>query len=76
MKLIIEVTETIYELCKDWKENNVSTWSEDIIANGTPYKKGKWIDGIQGYYCSVCEEIDPSYYDHNFCPNCGSRMER
>lgn len=46
MKLIIEVTETIYEMCKEWQEANVSNWSENIIANGTPYEErpqGKWI---------------------------------
>lgn len=44
MKLIIEVTEALYETCKEWQEANVSTWSEDIIARGTPLPEGRLID--------------------------------
>lgn len=77
MKLIIEVTETIYEMCKEWQEVNVSTWSENIIANGIPYeKKGKWITKprVHGVtYCSECD-FELKIDDTNFCPNCGANM--
>lgn len=36
MKLVIEVPEVVYELCKEWQEVKVSNWSESIIANGIP----------------------------------------
>ena len=36
MKLVIEVPEVVYKLCKEWQEVNVSNWSENIIANGIP----------------------------------------
>ena len=36
MKLIIDIPEAIYKMCKEWKEFNVSTRLEKIIANGTP----------------------------------------
>lgn len=34
--------------------------------------RGEWIEGTQGYYCSRCNEIDQFYFDHSFCPICGS----
>lgn len=48
-------------------------------------KKGKWIDCWRnlnnpkhiwwgGCICSICNEKTNAYY--NFCPNCGSKMER
>lgn len=36
--------------------------------------QGEYINGTQGYYCSLCYEIDYAYYDHKFCPYCGADM--
>lgn len=44
MKLVIEVTETLYEACKEWQEANVSNWSENVIAKGTPYEEENTCD--------------------------------
>ena len=36
--------------------------------------QGEWEEGTQGYYCSKCDYYDQSYFEHNFCPNCGADM--
>ena len=49
-------------------------------------KKGKWIDGVlpndsgglQVQVCDQCNTFFPLAYTgggHNYCPNCGARME-
>ena len=37
-------------------------------------KQGEWVEGSQGYYCSLCDEYDQFYFEHDFCPNCGADM--
>jgi hypothetical protein len=37
--------------------------------------QGEYEEGTQGHYCSICYEIDYSYYDHNYCPYCGAKMK-
>lgn len=85
MKLVIDIPEALYKMCKDWKEFNISTRLEKIIANGTPYEerpKGEWIthsDYPDRLICSNCNhKYDVWFIDNgtNFCPNCGARMER
>lgn len=40
-------------------------------------KKGKWevIDEVppRRYGCSICKKL--SWYQYNYCPNCGAKME-
>lgn len=80
IKIIVEIEKRTYELLKD-KPDNIA---EEIIANGTPYPQGKWInhrtimhDG--DYYCSNCDQ-DAEWLDggsqflSKFCPNCGAEM--
>lgn len=50
-------------------------------ADVVPVKHGQWIDnGANGYkwafVCSLCGYVDGHPFDnrHNFCPNCGARM--
>lgn len=51
-------------------------------ADVEPVKRGQWIDnGASGYkwafVCSLCGYVDGHPFDnrHNFCPNCGARMD-
>jgi len=50
-------------------------------ADVQPVKHGKWIADGDGYHwtynCSICGWKDgyPFNERHNFCPNCGARME-
>ena len=52
------------EAAEAWKKER----SED------PVKHGKWVMQGTAYGCSLCGEgvIHPF---HNYCPNCGARME-
>lgn len=34
-------------------------------------KHGKWM----GTVCTACGESDSLSFNHNFCPNCGARMD-
>lgn len=52
-------------------------------ADVVQVKHGQWIDnGANGYkwafVCSLCGYVDGHPFDnrHNFCPNCGARMDR
>ena len=37
-------------------------------------KTGKWIyKSMKGNFCSECDE--PSVWNFNYCPNCGTKME-
>lgn len=60
------------ESCPIWKA---------LAADVVPVKHGQWIDnGANGYkwafVCSLCGYVDGHPFDnrHNFCPNCGARM--
>ena len=50
-------------------------------ADVQPVKHGKWIADGDGYHwtynCSICGWKDgyPFNERHNFCPNCGARMD-
>ena len=51
-------------------------------ADVAPVRHGQWIDnGANGYkwafVCSLCGYVDGHPFDnrHNFCPNCGAKME-
>lgn len=51
-------------------------------ADVVPVTHGQWIDnGANGYkwafVCSLCGYVDGHPFDnrHNFCPNCGAKMD-
>lgn len=51
-------------------------------ADVVPVKHGQWIDNEANGYkwafvCSLCGYVDGHPFDnrHNFCPNCGARMD-
>ena len=51
-------------------------------ADVMPVVHGRWIDnGANGYkwafVCSMCGYVDGHPFDnrHNFCPNCGAKMD-
>lgn len=52
----------------------------ESIWNGKMLPKGKWVnskcrDGCYLPCCSVCGESSGTYYEYNYCPNCGAKME-
>lgn len=86
MKLVIDIPEAVYKMCKEWKEFNMSTRLENIIANGTPYEerpKGEWIErvehrgcylGVKTVYSYTCPFCGVKEYEkHPFC-HCGADM--
>lgn len=51
-------------------------------ADVAPVRHGRWIDNKANGYkwafvCSLCGYVDGHPFDnrHNFCPNCGARMD-
>lgn len=40
-------------------------------ADVAPVRHGNWF----GTVCSACGESTSFYYDCNFCPNCGAKMD-
>lgn len=53
----------------------------EIIKNGTPLPKGRWIAteneemNIDGYFCSCCDLPMETEERTKYCPNCGAEME-
>lgn len=41
MRLLIDIPEEVYNVCKGWQELNRSTRLENIVANGIPYEERK-----------------------------------
>ena len=55
---------------------------KQMMEHYAPVVHGRWIDnGANGYkwafVCSLCGYVDGHPFDnrHNFCPNCGARMD-
>jgi hypothetical protein len=81
MKLIIEIPEEVYNVCKQYEADKCATWSECVIANGTPYEeqpKDKWIpvkyrpltederiSFAEHYGIEYCDTVDEKTFD---CP--------
>ena len=72
--LAFDMTETEYDiLCKEL--------DRVPAADVAPVVHGRWIADGDGYHwtynCSICAWKDgyPFNERHNFCPNCGARMD-
>lgn len=78
MKIVIDIPEDFYAVCKEWVADYCANIEQAIIAEGTPLLQGEWIfrSGVTcgGYYkCSNCGEVERA--EKNYCPNCGARMK-
>ena len=40
--------------------------------DAVPVRHGKWM----GTVCSACGESTSNYYDCDYCPHCGARMDK
>lgn len=47
------------------------TIQEQPTIDAVPVKHGKWM----GTVCSACGESTSFYYDCDYCPHCGARMD-
>lgn len=63
--------------CEDgWTPDAISDKLVELANQATERKAGKWIDGK----CNQCGANAPfwpmasTYYESNFCPNCGAQM--
>lgn len=43
----------------------------ELMPTVDPVKHGRWM----GTVCSACGESFSEYYDCNYCPNCGAKMD-
>lgn len=84
MKVVIDIPESYYEACKQWKEGHVAQVAEMIVADGKPYDErptGHWIKTISengvtsAVRCSECGFGDNRYMLFRYCPNCGANMQ-
>ena len=89
MKILIDITDDIYEHAKETTEDSRDEfYAMRAIANGTPQKVGRWIPiGYDGYAdgnpvyewweCSECgwEHTGDEDTLTAYCPNCGAKME-
>ena len=77
MKVVIDIPETYYELCRVCAGINSATADQQIIAQGTPYEERPHGEKIKkkpyGWvYCSECDSLlEPQ---DKFCWNCGADM--
>lgn len=70
-----------YPYQRDRTEDAIQRIKNAPVADVAPVRHGRWIDnGANGYkwafVCSMCGYVDGHPFDnrHNFCPNCGTRM--
>ena len=48
----------------------------DLLENlPSAERRGKWIETLMGWRCSVCGEEQDYSVHFKHCPNCGARME-
>lgn len=72
-------------LCRVIMEDNfkkaIQKMPEGIVTDVEPVRHGRWISDGDGYHwtynCSICAWKDgyPFNERHNFCPNCGAKMD-
>ena len=85
-KLLAKIDEAFFETDPDGKEQIGVLKCRAIIrkipaADVAPVVHGRWIADGDGYHwtynCSICAWKDgyPFNERHNFCPNCGARMD-
>lgn len=81
MKLIIDIPEIDYNTYKHFGDKG--TYSERIIAKGTPYEErptGEWRNCDGEVYCSncgvECAYDETGYILGRFCHNCGANMRK
>lgn len=55
------------------KKYSISTWFADIpkTADVRPERHGEWF----GTVCSMCGGSTSWYYDCDYCPQCGAKMD-
>ena len=91
MKYVIDIPEVYYDALKQAnvivKGQRSGKTLESVIfnavGNATPYEerpKGEWIEfdhgmGLVFLKCPFCGEFQNKADNHNFCPNCGARMD-
>ena len=67
--------------CDDAYEQGWSDCQNCIGRLPTAEKKGEWIKGTgengvnTSLYCDQCGYENGHWYEWNYCPNCGARME-
>ena len=56
--------------------NGVKILNQFPAADVAPVRHGRWVKlGKHDWACSVCKMGVPySYTGHNYCPNCGAKM--
>lgn len=63
-------------------ENDIVNYYLGVIddqptVDAEPVRRGEWIDEGNGLYsCSECLILDHREPKHNFCPNCGAKMDK
>lgn len=62
---------------KEGKRKKTVTNADRIRADVAPVVHGEWLcaetDDEQFFLCSVCN--DKEYWESNYCPNCGAKMD-
>ena len=62
------------ERSKHWDGHTEKDVTRLLSLPPTQPKKGKWIKDANKWMCDKCGELVMDD-DHNFCPNCGAKME-
>ena len=72
-----EVCETAQTLNEFSRENHAYCQKFKNSANVAPVVHGRWLcvdtDTEQFFLCNRCKKKE--YWESNYCPNCGSRMD-
>ena len=78
MKIVIDIPDSYYNACKEWREQGVAQVAEGFIAGGIPYERptGHWIRGREIYREMIGDKIEHIEYKDFTCSECGLVLDK
>ena len=69
-----DLVDIVFDVLRKYRKKDIvenSSEKNDTEIDAVLVKHGEWF----GTICSACGESTSFYYDCNYCPNCGAKMD-